>query len=314
MSQQNLLGVGFDIPELQAEAKIVEQIVEQLYAKLRGYDNVKLQPIDVTGLTQLTQAIQNQQQQLNGLTTSMNNLVTAMNNYNTTLAQSNTTTQNSGTVTGATTQAVNANTAAITANTAALNTNKNANASNQAQQKKSVSSQTDLYRQLVQKQEEIALRWKNSLIMKDPPHITKGLEKDLQQASAAVDEINVAFNRATSSGIMNASRGLSTFFGGIRQLAYILPGLGIAGIFNLAFEAIGSCIEALGLFDDEVQKTIEYNDKLAESAKTAANAMISIADAAGELSKKNVDAAKAGKDLADAQGQNFAQQIDDTDK
>jgi hypothetical protein len=318
MSQQNLLGVGFDTAQLQADAKQVEQIVEALYAKLRGYDNVKLQPIDVTGLTQLTQAIQSQQQQLNGLTQSMNNLVTAMNSYNTTLGQTNTTQQNAGTVTGATTQAVNANTAAITANTNALNANKGAGAAQQNQQQKFAAmmgknalAQNDLYRGLVQKQEEIAVRWRNAIIKGDSPAVIKSLEKDLQAASAEVEHVNTAFNRATSSGITNASRGLSTFFGGIRQLAYILPGLGIAGIFNLAFEAIGNCIEALGFFDNEVQKTIEYNEKLAASAKTATDAMIGIADATGELANANVQRAKDEKAIAEASGENFAQQIDD---
>ena len=58
---------------------------------------------------------------------------------------------------------------------------------------------------------------------------------------------------------------LSTAFGHLRNIAYILPGLGIAGIFNLAFEAIGNAAKELGIFNDEqlesIKNQIEYNEQ-----------------------------------------------------
>lgn len=48
--------------------------------------------------------------------------------------------------------------------------------------------------------------------------------------------------------IENVGKGLTRSFGYLRQIAYILPGIGIAGIFNLAFEAISKVAENLDLF------------------------------------------------------------------
>lgn len=43
---------------------------------------------------------------------------------------------------------------------------------------------------------------------------------------------------SASGGLTNATKGLRSFWSGLRQIAYILPGIGIAGIFNLAIVGI----------------------------------------------------------------------------
>lgn len=50
----------------------------------------------------------------------------------------------------------------------------------------------------------------------------------------------------------NYGSAIGKVWGGIRQLAYILPGLGIAGIFNLAFEAITSVVDAISSFTESI--------------------------------------------------------------
>lgn len=55
----------------------------------------------------------------------------------------------------------------------------------------------------------------------------------------------------------NYGSAIGKVWGGIRQLAYILPGLGIAGIFNLAGEAIMFVAEKLDIFNSKVSKSQE---------------------------------------------------------
>ncbi len=70
------------------------------------------------------------------------------------------------------------------------------------------------------------------------------------QLAGATTAVGVAA-KATGADLVSAGNGVEKFLGGarsafsaIRQLAYILPGIGIAGIFNLAFEAISNLVGA----------------------------------------------------------------------
>lgn len=87
-------------------------------------------------------------------------------------------------------------------------------------------------------------------------------------AAAAVESANAGLASSTqqlnlaTNGAGGFSKALNGAFSQLRTLAYILPGLGIAGIFNIAFEAIGSVIEALGIFDNSVIKEIDRQIEL----------------------------------------------------
>jgi len=59
--------------------------------------------------------------------------------------------------------------------------------------------------------------------------------------------------------------GFKSIFSGVRQFAYILPGLGIAGIFNIAFEAIRALIEKMDLFKSKANQMKQSNDTLNKS-------------------------------------------------
>ena len=65
-----------------------------------------------------------------------------------------------------------------------------------------------------------------------------------------------------SSGVVG---GFKSMFSGIRQLAYILPGLGIAGIFNIIFDAIGGLLTKLDLFKSKMTQTAQSIDTLNKS-------------------------------------------------
>lgn len=82
------------------------------------------------------------------------------------------------------------------------------------------------------------------------------------------------YERAQGKANSSAS-GFGKALGGIlspiRQLAYILPGIGMAGLFNLAFEAIEKAISALDLFGGKLNQAKENLKALNEVQKNAAS-------------------------------------------
>lgn len=72
-------------------------------------------------------------------------------------------------------------------------------------------------------------------------------------------------------GVYNRNVGnyLRSAFGGLRQLAYILPGIGIAGIFNLIFEGIGSVVSQLTKSERPLDTFVQKFKSLGEAAKSS---------------------------------------------
>jgi hypothetical protein len=66
----------------------------------------------------------------------------------------------------------------------------------------------------------------------------------------------------SQKNVGNYASGFTKAFSAIRQAAYILPGIGIAGIFNLIFEGIGKALSELELFST---KSSSISDKISES-------------------------------------------------
>lgn len=90
----------------------------------------------------------------------------------------------------------------------------------------------------------------------------KAIDKSVGQSQRNVGNYAEGFGKA-----------LGGIWGGIRKIAYILPGLGIAGIFTAGYEALKLVVDELGLFnkklfDAEAQTKalVELNTKAAESA------------------------------------------------
>lgn len=80
-----------------------------------------------------------------------------------------------------------------------------------------------------------------------------------------------AMGATASVSISGIGKGLTGALGQLRTLAYILPGIGIAGIFNLAFEAISAAADELGIFNDKANELIDANNKAVESLTEEAN-------------------------------------------
>lgn len=92
---------------------------------------------------------------------------------------------------------------------------------------------------------------------------TKAALAELQATSEVTREIEGNLARA-NKGVSAFGEGARGAFGMLRQLAYILPGIGIAGLFNLAFEAIEKAAEELGLFNTELEKADAFEKLLNE--------------------------------------------------
>ena len=99
--------------------------------------------------------------------------------------------------------------------------------------------------------------------------VTGNLNKQNKEAVALVGKIgtiDAALKGADASmgtysrNVGNYTSAFSKGFGAIRQLAYLLPGIGLAGVFNLIFEGIEKVIDELDLFGgktDDAQKALE---------------------------------------------------------
>lgn len=318
MSQQNLLSVGFNVPELQAQAKEVEAIVVALFEKLKQYDNIKLSPVDLTGLQQLTQSIQAQQQQLQSLTSAIQNTGQAFSSLNSTVANNSVNMTNAANAANAATNAINANTTATNANAGASNAGANATnraAASQAQLGRNMLKNNDYLKQLYERQALLNRMLANSMAPTSGASAAQQrfISNQIKDVNKEINTIEKALERAGSGGARALGKSLSESLSVVRQLAYILPGIGMAGIFNLIFEAIGSVIQALANFNEETERTIAHNKDLADSAAVVQTAIEKLADAFEKGARDQVENAKRQKDLTIASGANYEQQITDID-
>jgi hypothetical protein len=136
--------------------------------------------------------------------------------------------------------------------------------------------------------------------------------KEIEELTVSSKRFGEQFGEAGSEGIAKWGKGLTGIFSQIRTLAYILPGIGIAGIFNLIFEAIEYCVSELLDFNRTVKATVDYNNELAKSSQLVVDALIGIANALDSTKAPMLDYLKNQKAAAEARGENFAQLIPET--
>jgi hypothetical protein len=86
--------------------------------------------------------------------------------------------------------------------------------------------------------------------------IGKGLQADIAMANKSLKDLDAGLGNMQRN-VGNYGSALTKIWSGIRQIAYILPGLGIAGIFNLAGEAIMFVAEKLDIFNSKISKSQE---------------------------------------------------------
>lgn len=94
--------------------------------------------------------------------------------------------------------------------------------------------------------------------------IGKGLQADIAMANKSLKDLDAGLGNMQRN-VGNYGSALSKIWGGIRQIAYILPGLGIAGIFNLAGDAILYAADKMGVFSTNTEEVKTAVDELSES-------------------------------------------------
>lgn len=124
--------------------------------------------------------------------------------------------------------------------------------------------------------------------------IGKGLQADIAMANKSLKDLDAGLGNMQRN-VGNYGSALTKVWSGIRQIAYILPGLGIAGIFNLAFEAITSVVDAISSFTEsisgaktvlasafdspEMKTAIENNNKLSTAIDLVSKGTMSKSEA-----------------------------------
>lgn len=76
---------------------------------------------------------------------------------------------------------------------------------------------------------------------------------------------------ASRNSIEGLGKSLTSLLTNLRYIAFILPGLGIAGIFNLAYTAIANAASAIFDFKDSEEKLIETQNKVNDALRSTIN-------------------------------------------
>ncbi len=117
------------------------------------------------------------------------------------------------------------------------------------------------------------------------------------QLPVVANEMKVV-GAASASSIGGIGKGLTGALGGLRSIAYILPGIGIAGIFNLAFEAISKAAEELDLFNSQTKELADLTDKAVEGYSDEAN---KVSVLVGQLQNEHASRELKIKDIQELQ-------------
>jgi hypothetical protein len=117
----------------------------------------------------------------------------------------------------------------------------------------------------------------------DDPRTKKSL-REAQETASILDGINVDL-RTSEGGLSAVGKQLTSAFSTIRTLAYVLPGLGIAGIFNMAFEAIGAAAKELGLFNSAIEKQSKLTIAVNTSLQDQLSILIAVVEKIRELNE-----------------------------
>ena len=109
----------------------------------------------------------------------------------------------------------------------------------------------------------------------EPARITK-LGNEIKLVTSQIDDQKAAFAKLgaeTEKAGSAMGSGLNKAFGGLRMIANILPGIGLAGMFGLAFEGLGKLVEEMGLFSNKIteseKKLSDYNEVNKKANKDA---------------------------------------------
>lgn len=136
--------------------------------------------------------------------------------------------------------------------------------------------------------------------------IGRELAADIKIANAEIKRLEVGAVSSFGAIGKSATKGFSA----IRQLAFILPGIGIAGIFNLAFTAIEKLISGFDSLSKKTQLYKDISDQLAKGVAEDLTKLTSLVGLVQNVNTSNDDRVKGLKAL----NEQYAQYLPNLDK
>lgn len=262
--EQDILSLGLDVKSFNAAKKKTLKDFIELFDTLSKYDGKVYNPILGDGLTTFNKSIV----QTNELIAKLN---VSLERMNAMLLQSAKDAKASSLgLSQTSTEIVNS------VNQTDILVKK------KTQESKVVKDLTTDYRILKNELKRQADVYRESYLSTGPKSVqTRTALKDYQSTSKVIEAIDVNLARADRNGL-NFGKSLSTIYNRLRIIAYILPGIGIAGIFNLAFDAIEKVVEEMGFFNNKMNESIKLNTEQNKALKEQISSLT-------ELTKKTKD-------------------------
>lgn len=311
---QPLLPIGINIAKFEEDKATFLASVKDLFAQLNAYDNTKISPVSITGLTELNASVNQTNSSLTGLKTTISEFALAMQVYNKTNSD---VAKTQAQISVASSQEAK-DLAALKVQLAELNKQNIQQAKDnnqiiqqrllQDQQRKALADKekqdlqsiailrkqnaqaiekenaekaiadkaaikeaketlllNDSYKQLILRIKELQSEYARlyaSGFGKTPE--AKAVLTELGSLNNVSNQIDKNLEKAGSSGATALARGLTGILSQLRLIAYILPGIGLAGIFNLAFQAIDAAAGSLFDFRTEFEKIIQRENDFAQ--------------------------------------------------
>jgi hypothetical protein len=304
---QNIISLGIDVSGFNSKKMAtLEQFIE-LFDKLQKYDGMKVSPIAGDGLAAFNQSV-----------TATNKLLEELNTKITTL---NDLSQSNKTIVGQSAAILNKHKDDMKAMTIVIsqqekeivalknklsdlakqmvsnsNQTKNSNSTKKEESEKIKTLLIDYNKLKLSLQEQEALYKRVALA-----HGTKSPQaqialKEYKATEAVLANINGKMKESTD-GAAGLGRALGSGLNFLRQWAYILPGIGLAGMFGLAYDAIGKVIMAIIKSGEEIADVSERQEKLnnaireelelVKSIREQREALNSITDGASSYNMQN---------------------------
>lgn len=245
--EQDILSLGLNIDSFNAQKKKVLREYIDIFDSLSKYDGKIFNPVLGDGLTQFNKSIQETSKSINDINSKLSSL-------NTSLSKNSQSSNSASSSTKNLTSAKSASSSAIIKNTKDVDDNT-----------KKIASQITEYDRLVKKVKELEAAYKSSVLSTGKKSAQSiSLASEFNAANAELTKVEKTFNKTTNAA-STFGKMLSENLSGLRNIAYILPGIGLAGIFNLAYEAVGALIVELGILGESEEDIIRKNELLAKS-------------------------------------------------
>ena len=159
--------------------------------------------------------------------------------------------------------------------------------------KQTLATQADEYRNIALSKGQHSPEAKASLV-------------NYSQTVGVIDSLDKALESAQPKAF-GLGKGLSTMYNQIRIIAYILPGLGIAGIFSLAADAVSYLLNLFGLFIDKEKIAEETTESLKKALDELTKAFENVTKNAERFN--NISFSKLEKELSLLKSRGYTEDI-----